>query len=138
MFVHFHTRSWKILANDTTLYQHVKPISSAIQSSSLSLTPQPDPTGANPLLLVLNIPLPTAESRKAVVAEASKAGDKAGTSVRDARGKLQKKLRGMAVSKAARPDDLKKAGVQMEKVVEKGNAEVKKIVDNARKVLESV
>lgn len=115
----------------------MKPVSSAIQSSSLSLTPQPDPTGANPLLLVLNIPPPTADSRKAAVAEASRAGDKASMSVRDARGKQQKKLRALQLSKSARPDDLKKAGTMMEKVVEKGTAELKKVIDNAKKVLES-
>lgn len=115
----------------------MKPVSSAIQSSSLSLTPQPDPTGANPLLLVINIPPPTADSRKAVVAEAAKAGDKAATAVKDARGKQQKKLRAMQLDKSARPDELKKAGALMEKVVEKGSAEVKKVVDSAKKVLES-
>ncbi|KAF2764159.1 ribosome recycling factor [Teratosphaeria nubilosa] len=117
--------------------EHLKPISSAIQSSSLSLTPQPDPTGANPLLLIISIPPPTAESRKAAVNEVSKAGEKAGTSVRDARGKQHKKLRALQLGKTARPDDLKKAGVQMEKVVERGAAEVKKIVDGAKKMLES-
>ena len=71
------------------------------------------------------------------MADAGKAGDKAGTAIRDARGKQQKKLRAMQLSKAARPDDLKKAGAQMEKVVEKGSAEAKKVVDAARKVLES-
>ncbi|KAK5124102.1 hypothetical protein LTR85_001805 [Meristemomyces frigidus] len=116
---------------------HIKPVSSAIQSSTLSLTPQPDPTGANPLLLIINIPPPTADSRRAAVQEATKAGEKAGTSVRDARGKQQKKLRALQLNKTARPDDLKKAGAQMEKVVEKGSAEVKRIVDGARKVLES-
>lgn len=35
-----------------------------------------------------------------------------------------------------RPDDLKKAGTMMEKVVEKGTVEVKKVVDTAKKVLE--
>lgn len=116
--------------------EHVKPTSSAIQSSSLSLTPQPDPTGTNPLLLVVNIPPPTTESRKATVNEAVKAGDKASTAVRDARSKQQKKLRAMQVAKSARPDDLKKAGEKMESVVEKGQGEVKRIVDSAKKVLE--
>ncbi|KAF2164110.1 hypothetical protein M409DRAFT_68039 [Zasmidium cellare ATCC 36951] len=116
---------------------HVKPVSSAIQASALSLTPQPDPTGSNPLMLVLNIPPPTADSRKAAVAEATKAGDKATTSVRDARGKQQKKMRAMQLNKSARPDDLKKAGSMMEKVVEKGSDELKKVLDNAKKVLES-
>lgn len=85
----------------------------------------------------MNIPPPTAESRKAAVNEAAKAGDKASTSVRDARGKQQKKLRALQLNKSARPDDLKKAGTMMEKVVEKGTAELKKVVDNAKKVLES-
>lgn len=43
----------------------------------------------------------------------------------------------MQLSKAALPDQLKKAGGLMEKVVEKGGAEVKKVVDAAKKVLES-
>ncbi|KAF2217992.1 hypothetical protein CERZMDRAFT_92620 [Cercospora zeae-maydis SCOH1-5] len=116
---------------------HVKPVTSAIQSSSLSLTPQPDPTGQDPLLLVLNIPPPTAESRKAVIDEAVKAGDKASTGVRDARGRQQKKLRALQLKKSVRPDDLKKAGTMMEKIVEKAAAELKKVVDNAKKVLES-
>ena len=121
-----------------TKCQHVKPINSAIQSNNgLNLTPQPDPTGVNPLLIVLNIPPPTAESRKAVVHEAVKAGEKAGTSVKDARARQQKKLNAMKSSKSARPDDLKKAGEKMEKVVEKGMGEVKRIVDGAKKVLEN-
>ena len=116
--------------------KHVKPTTSAIQSSNLNLTPQPDPTGNNPLLLVINIPPPTAESRRATVNEATKAGEKASTSIKDGRGKQQKKLRSMQVNKSARPDDLKKAGDRMEKIVEKGQVEVKKIVDNAKKVLD--
>ena len=71
-----------------------------------------------------------------MVAEAVRAGEKAGTGIRDARGKQQKKLRSMQVAKTARPDDLKKAGERMEKVVEKGQGEVKRIVDQAKKVLE--
>lgn len=43
----------------------------------------------------------------------------------------------MQLSKAARPDELKKAGAAMEKVVERGSGEVKKVVEAARKVLES-
>lgn len=121
----------------TDTSKHLKPVSAAISSSTLSLTPQPDPTGANPLLLVINIPPPTGESRKAAVDEASKAGEKALTSIRDARGKQQKKLRAMQLAKSARPDDLKKAGTQMEKAVEVGSADVKKVVDQAKKVLES-
>ena len=43
----------------------------------------------------------------------------------------------MQVNKSARPDDLKKAGERMEKVVEKGVSEVKRIVESARKALEA-
>jgi ribosome recycling factor len=87
--------------------------------------------------LVIQVPPPTAESRKASVGEAGKAGDKASTAIKDARGKQQKKLRGMQVGKTARPDELKKAGAAMEKVVERGGTEVKRIVEAAKKVLES-
>lgn len=69
--------------------------------------------------------------------DAAKAGERASTTIKDARGKQQKKLRAMQLSKAALPDQLKKAGGLMEKVVEKGGAEVKKVVDAAKKVLES-
>lgn len=103
----------------------------------MNMTPQPDPTGTNPLLLILTIPPPTADSRKAALSQASKAGETAGTSIRNARQTQQKKLRALQLAKSARPDDLKKAGAQMEKVVEKGTAEVKRIVDGARKVLDT-
>ena len=69
--------------------------------------------------------------------EAGKAGEKAGSAIKDARARQQKKLRALQLSKAARPDELKKAGAAMEKVVEKGGSEVKRVVDAARKVLES-
>ena len=42
----------------------------------------------------------------------------------------------MSLTKKVGPDDLKKAGTKMEKVVEGGNAEVKKVVEGARRVLE--
>ena len=56
--------------------------------------------------------------------------------MRDARAKQQKKLRGMQKDKSVRPDDFHKAGAMMEKVVEKGMGEVKRIVEGARRVLE--
>jgi ribosome recycling factor len=49
---------------------------------------------------------------------------------------MQKRLRAMELSKAARPDDVRKAHREMEKVVEKGNADVKKAVEAARKAME--
>ncbi|KAH0290965.1 ribosome recycling factor [Aureobasidium namibiae CBS 147.97] len=115
--------------------EHLKPITSTIQSANLNLTPQPDAT--NPLLLSIPIPPPTAESRKATVNAAQKAGDVASNAVRNARQGQQKKLRAMQLAKSARPDDLKKAGAQMEKVVDKGVQEVKKIVDAAKRALDA-
>lgn len=121
---------------DTVHQQHVKAVSSAIQGSSLSLTPQPD--AQNPLQVNVPLPPPTAESRREAVKQATAAAEAANTAIRNTRGAQQKRLNAMKVAKSARPDDLKKAGERMEKVVEKGSAEVKKIVEAAKKVLESV
>jgi len=115
---------------------YVKPVASAIQGSKLSLTPVADPSGQSATLLVVQVPPPTAESRRLVVGEAGKMGDKAGDGVRAARGAQQKRLRKLEVGKGARPDDLKKAGKLMEGVVEKAMGEVKRIVEGAKKVLD--
>ena len=42
----------------------------------------------------------------------------------------------MQKDKRLRPDDFHKAGAMMEKVVEKGMAEIKRILEGARRVLE--
>ena len=70
------------------------------------------------------------------MAAASKSGETANVGVRNARGAMQKRLRAMELKKAVRPDDLKKAHKEVEKVVEKGVADVKKTVDAARKTME--
>lgn len=126
-------RTMQILVSEES---YVKPVASAIQGSRLSLTPTPDPSGQSPTLLVVQVPPPTAESRKLVVAEAVKAGDKAGDGVRAARGAQQKRLRKIEMGRAARPDDLRKAGKLMEAAVEKATGEVKRIVEGAKKVLD--
>lgn len=100
----------------------------------MNLNPQPD--AHNATQLNVPIPPPTKESRDLAMKEASKTGDTATMGVRNARGAMQKKLRAMELKKSARPDDLKKAQKEMEKVVEKGNADVKKAVDTARKTME--
>ena len=46
-------------------------------------------------------------------------------------------MRAQELSKSARPDDVKKAKGQMEKVVEKGQGDVKKVVDEKKRALES-
>lgn len=108
---------------------------SAIQGSpDLNLQPQQDPHNASQLNVP--IPPPTKESRDLALKSADKAGETASTGVRNARAAMQKKLRAMELKKAARPDDLKKAGKEMEKIVEKGVAEVKRTVDAARKTME--
>ncbi|MCJ1387428.1 hypothetical protein MMC18_000271 [Xylographa bjoerkii] len=113
---------------------HVKPITSAILSSPYSLNPVPAPH--SPLELHIPVPPATHESRQQTLAVASKAGETAGHAVRQARGAQQKLLRAMELAKKVRPDDLKKAKDRMEKVVEKGNEEVKKRVEGARRALE--
>jgi ribosome recycling factor len=105
-------------------------VASAISSSNLSLNPQADPH--NPLQLNVSIPPPTKESRDHVIQTAKKAAEKAGMSVRDARGAMHKKLKAMKT----RPDDLRKAHEMMEKVARKGQEDVKGVLDNAVKGLE--
>jgi ribosome recycling factor len=115
--------------------QHVKPIISAIQGSKeLSLQPQQD--AQNACQLNIPIPPPTKESRDQALVAANKAGETASAVIRNARGAMQKKLRAIELKKAARPDDLKKAHKEMEKIAEKGNADVKKAVDAAKKMME--
>ncbi|MCJ1380827.1 hypothetical protein MMC17_003936 [Xylographa soralifera] len=113
---------------------HVKPITSAILASPYSLNPVPAPQ--SPLELHIPVPPATQESRQQTVAAASKAGESANHAVRQARGAQQKLLRAMELARKVRPDDLKKAKDRMEKVVEKGNEEVKKRVEGARRALE--
>ncbi|SLM40144.1 Ribosome recycling factor domain [Lasallia pustulata] len=114
--------------------EHIKPISRTILASPHSLNPIPSPT--NPFELHVAIPPPTKESRMQVLAAASKAGETAAHTVQEARGRQQKKLRAMKLARKAGPDALRKAGEKMEKVVQKGSAEVKKVVEGARRVLE--
>lgn len=115
--------------------QHTKAISSAILNSDLNLTPQVD--SQNTLQLNIQLPTPTAESRQATVKTAIDLAAKANDGIRNARGAQQKKLRSFSLGRAARPDDLKKAGDRMEKVVTDGGVEVKRILDGVKKVLES-
>jgi ribosome recycling factor len=67
---------------------------------------------------------------------ASKTGDTANQAVKNARAAMQKRLRAMELKKTVRPDDLKKAHKEMERLVEKGHTDVKTAVDAARKNME--
>ncbi|KAJ5972644.1 uncharacterized protein N7479_002562 [Penicillium vulpinum] len=113
---------------------HLKPLTSAIVSSNLSLTPQPDPHNA--LQLNISIPPPTKESRDKSVQAAKQAFEKAASSVRDSRGAMHKRLQDMQKKKLARPDDVRNAHDLMEKVTEQGQKEVKDAFEAARKTLE--
>ncbi|KAG0651496.1 Ribosome-recycling [Hyphodiscus hymeniophilus] len=125
-------RTLMVLVGETN---HVKPIMSAIQGSNdLNLQPQSDAHNASQLNIP--IPPPTKESRDLALVAASKAGETANVGVRNARGAMQKRLRAMELKKTVRPDDLKKAHKEMEKIVEKGGADIKKTVDGARKTME--
>ncbi|GES56932.1 putative Hsp70 chaperone [Aspergillus terreus] len=115
---------------------HIKPITSAIVSSNLSLTPQPD--AHNSLQLNVPIPPPTKESRDRTIGIAKTAMEKAAGAVRDSRGAVHKRLQDMQKKKTARPDDVRKAQEQMEKFTEKGQKEVKDLFEAARKALERV
>ncbi|KAJ5147709.1 uncharacterized protein N7443_000703 [Penicillium atrosanguineum] len=114
--------------------EHIKPLTSAIVSSNLSLTPQPD--AHNPLQLNIPIPPPTKESRDQNVRAAKQAFEKAASTVRDCRGALHRRLQEMQKKKLARPDDVRKAHDQMEKATDKGQKDVKDMFEAARKTLE--
>ncbi|GAQ12050.1 heat shock protein SSB1 [Aspergillus lentulus] len=114
--------------------EHLKPITSAILSSDLSLTPQPDPH--NILQLNISIPPPTKELREQTVVAARTAMEKAAGAVRESRSVSHKRLQDMQKKKLARPDDVRKAQDQMERLTEKGQKEVKELFDAAKRALE--
>ncbi|KAE8376181.1 ribosome recycling factor [Aspergillus bertholletiae] len=113
---------------------HIKPITSAVVSSDLSLTPQPD--AHNSLQLNIPIPPPTKESRDQTVSIAKTAMEKATAAVRDSRGSIHKRLQDMQKKKIARPDDVRKAQEQVDKITEKGQREVRDLFEAAKKAME--
>ncbi|KAI6717015.1 ribosome recycling factor domain-containing protein [Diplocarpon mali] len=125
-------RSLMILVGEK---DHVKPVISAIQGSK-DLNLQPVQDAKNATQLNVPIPPPTKESRDLAISTASKTGETASVGIRSVRGAMQKRLRAMELKKAARPDDLRRAHKEMEKIVEKGFTDVKMTVDAARKNME--
>ncbi|KAF2648735.1 ribosome recycling factor [Lophiostoma macrostomum CBS 122681] len=117
--------------------EHIKPLTSAIASSSHNLTPSP-PDPSTPLTIPVPLPPPTGESRQAALDAAHKASEAADKAIQTARAAHNKKLRKYEKDRAVLPDDLQKARKVMEDVVKKGHGEVKRIVEGARRVLESV
>ncbi|KAF2642688.1 ribosome recycling factor, partial [Massarina eburnea CBS 473.64] len=116
--------------------EHIKPISSAISSSPHSLTPL-SPESANPLTIQVPLPPPTGETRRFAIESATKAAAEADKWIQNSRQSHNKGLRKKSLDKSVLPDDLQKASKLMEEVVKKGHAEVKRIVEGAKKVLES-
>lgn len=111
-------------------------MTSAIAASSHNLAPQ-TPHPDSPLTIPVPIPPPTGESRQAALASAHKASEQADKAIQNARAAHNKKLRAFKLEKSVLPDDLQKAGKGMEDVIKKGHSEIKRIVDGAKKVLES-
>ncbi|RFU28358.1 hypothetical protein B7463_g7964, partial [Scytalidium lignicola] len=114
---------------------HVKPIVSAIQGTK-DLNLQPVVDAHNASQLNIPIPPPTKESRDLAMAAAHKAGETAHANVRNERAVMQKRLRAMELKKTVRPDDLRKAHKEMEKIVDAAGTNIKKTVDAARKAME--
>ena len=116
---------------------HIKPISSALQASDYSLTPQlPAANDTNQLVITVPVPPVTAETRTQAANEAKKVAEKAGLDVRNARGDAQKRFRKMELQKVVVVDELRKAHKGMEEVAKRGQEEVKKVLDGALKMLE--
>jgi ribosome recycling factor len=117
-------------------WQHIKPVSTAIAASPHSLTPL-TPESSSPLTIQVPLPPPTGETRRAAIEKATQASEVADKWIAKARQNHNQKLRKYQLDKSVLPDDLQKAGKKMEEVVKKGHSEVKRIVDGAKKVLES-
>ncbi|KAL7270578.1 ribosome-recycling factor [Rhizina undulata] len=115
-----------------TVYEaaNVKKVITAIQRADMNVQPMIDPK--NPQLLNVPLPPPTKESRLQTVALAGKAGEKALNQLRLARQGSHKKIKGL---KGERPDDIRKADKQLEKIIEKANAEAKKIIEAGKKAV---
>ena len=115
---------------------HIKPVSTAIAASPYNLSPLP-PDATAPLTIPVPIPPPTGESRQLALDMAVKVSEQADRAIHDARAAHNKRLRKFKLEKVVLPDDLEKAGKRMEDVAKKGHAEVKRIVEGAKRVLES-
>ncbi|KAL8918005.1 MAG: hypothetical protein Q9208_007603 [Pyrenodesmia sp. 3 TL-2023] len=114
--------------------EHIRPISSALASSPLALN-APPPSPHTPLELHIPIPPTTTESRQQALAAVSAKGESALFALREARGERRKHLRELKLAKKVGPDMMRRAEKELEKVNEKGVADVKKVVEAGRKAL---
>ncbi|KAI9727957.1 MAG: hypothetical protein M1828_005362 [Chrysothrix sp. TS-e1954] len=115
--------------------EHVKAITTALQSTPQELTP-PRQSPENPLELLMNLPPVTQESRQQTVKAAQALGQNAQNAVQAARATQLKRLQGMSSESAGNQDDVKRAKDLMEKVVLKGRGDVEKLVAESKRFLE--
>ncbi|KAG7005935.1 hypothetical protein G7Y79_00017g043170 [Physcia stellaris] len=125
--------------------EHVKYISSALQSSPLSLqvlTPSPPPNSGSGASssnqqLEIHIPVPptTTESRQAASAQATAKGDAALSALNQARAVQKKRLRALSLARKVGPDELKRAEKEMEKINKEAEGVVGRIVEEKKRGL---
>jgi ribosome recycling factor len=115
---------------------HAAAVLAAVQGAGLNLSPQRVPH--EPGRLTALVPGPTAEARRAAVAECKKAGEEARAGVQKARGEMRKRIQEWVKKKVVRPDDGKKGEKAMEEVTKAKLAEVERVVEASKKSLEAV
>ena len=108
----------------------------SIRASPYSLAPQP-PTPEEPTTITVPIPPITGETRAKAIKAATDAANKATTAIKRARTTPHKKLRKFQLERTILPDDLVKATKLMDDTIKENLADVKKITDSAKKVLDS-
>ncbi|KAK8195687.1 ribosome recycling factor domain-containing protein [Phyllosticta capitalensis] len=128
----------QVVAGDeeASLSRHVKALMSSIRASPYSLAPQP-PTPEEPTTITVPIPPITGETRAKAIKAATDAANKATTAIKRARTTHHKKLRKFQLERTILPDDLVKATKLMDDTIKENLADVKKITDSAKKVLDS-
>lgn len=119
--------------------QHVKHITSALQSSSLSLQPLPPASSATSpgQQLEIQVPIPptTTESRQAASAQATAKGEAALYALNQARAVAKKRLRALSLAKKVGSDDLKRAEKEMEKINKESEGVMTKLVEEKKRAL---
>ena len=103
----------------------IKAISKAILASDLGITPTDD---GKTIRLVF--PQPTEERRKLIAKDVKKLGDDAKVAVRNARRDLIEKCKTMKKNSEITEDDLKDAEKKAQKLTDRFNVEVDKIVSD--------
>ncbi|KAL8708291.1 MAG: hypothetical protein Q9220_006766 [cf. Caloplaca sp. 1 TL-2023] len=118
--------------------EHLKPLTSALASSPLSLTPlPPSPSSLAESIFEVHIPIPptTQESRHAAINTVTERGKHADFNLREARGSEKKRLRQLKLKGVMGPDLNRKAELMLDKVAEKGAERLKGVVEEKRRGL---